>query len=116
MGKSALCLKLHSTLVEKLSLYAMDDASEGLFAAKVFDTGADHGAVGDETTGRISSYWRTVDELGPVKQKQHVLFQDAPEYVEQSTEAEILVTGSIEEAVEKAQKLAAGGCVSSNRA
>ncbi|KAG1651768.1 ATP synthase subunit beta [Nymphon striatum] len=73
------------------------DASEGLVRGQeVFDTGAPIMVpVGDETLGRIINViGEPVDELGPVKTKAtRAIHQDAPEYVEQSTEAEILVTG-----------------------
>ena len=51
--------------------------------------------VGDETLGRIMNViGEPVDEAGPIKTKaKRGIHQDAPAYVEQSTEAEILVTG-----------------------
>jgi F-type H+-transporting ATPase subunit beta len=51
--------------------------------------------VGVETLGRIINViGEPVDEAGPVKtQQKRAIHQPAPEYVEQSTEAEILVTG-----------------------
>ena len=51
--------------------------------------------VGDETLGRIMNViGEPVDEAGPVKtQQKRAIHQPAPAYVEQSTEAEILVTG-----------------------
>ncbi|HSE73017.1 MAG TPA: F0F1 ATP synthase subunit beta, partial [Dongiaceae bacterium] len=51
--------------------------------------------VGDETLGRIMNViGEPVDEAGPIKTKvMRAIHQDAPEFVEQSTEAEILVTG-----------------------
>jgi len=51
--------------------------------------------VGDECLGRIINVvGDPVDEAGPVKTAQkRAIHQDAPAYTEQSTEAEILVTG-----------------------
>jgi F-type H+-transporting ATPase subunit beta len=52
--------------------------------------------VGDETLGRIMNViGEPVDEAGPVKtaRAKRAIHQEAPEFVEQSTEAEILVTG-----------------------
>ncbi len=51
--------------------------------------------VGDETLGRIMSViGEPIDEAGPVRTKtKRAIHQPAPEFVDQSTEAEILVTG-----------------------
>ena len=51
--------------------------------------------VGAETLGRIMNViGEPVDEAGPIKTKTtRAIHQNAPEFVEQSTEAEILVTG-----------------------
>ena len=51
--------------------------------------------VGEETLGRILNViGEPVDEAGPVKTKaRRSIHQDAPDFSEQSTEAEILVTG-----------------------
>src|SRR5207253_60121 len=51
--------------------------------------------VGEETLGRIMNViGEPVDEAGPVKTKQRrAIHQPAPSYTEQSTEAQILVTG-----------------------
>jgi F-type H+-transporting ATPase subunit beta len=51
--------------------------------------------VGEETLGRIMNViGEPVDEAGPVKtQQSRAIHQPAPAYVEQSTEAQILVTG-----------------------
>ncbi len=73
------------------------DSSEGLVRGQeVIDTGAPISIpVGEETLGRIMNViGEPVDEAGPVKTKvKRAIHQDAPEFVEQSTEAEILVTG-----------------------
>src|SRR5581483_2855998 len=51
--------------------------------------------VGPETLGRIMNViGEPVDEAGPVKtQQRRAIHQPAPSFVEQSTEAQILVTG-----------------------
>ncbi len=73
------------------------DATEGLTRGQdVTDTGeAIEVPVGEETLGRIMNViGEPVDEEGPVKTKQRrPIHAPAPEYVEQATEAEILVTG-----------------------
>ncbi len=73
------------------------DATEGLVRGQeVSDTGdAILMPVGDETLGRILNViGEPVDEGGPVKTKsKRAIHQDAPAYVDQSTESEILVTG-----------------------
>ncbi len=73
------------------------DSSEGLVRGqKVTDTGAAISVpVGDGTLGRIMNViGEPVDEAGPVDHKaKRAIHQEAPPFVEQSTEAEILVTG-----------------------
>ena len=73
------------------------DATEGLVRGQdVRDTGDSiQMPVGDETLGRILNViGEPVDEAGPVKTKSaRGIHQDAPPYVDQSTESEILVTG-----------------------
>jgi F-type H+-transporting ATPase subunit beta len=73
------------------------DTTDGLVRGQeVFDTGGPITVpVGDETLGRIINViGEPVDESGPLKTKERrAIHQDAPEFVEQSTEAEILVTG-----------------------
>jgi F-type H+-transporting ATPase subunit beta len=73
------------------------DSTEGLVRGqKVVDTGDSISVpVGEETLGRILNViGEPVDEAGPVKTKaRRSIHQDAPEFSEQSTEAEILVTG-----------------------
>jgi F-type H+-transporting ATPase subunit beta len=73
------------------------DSTEGLVRGQeVVDTGAPISVpVGDETLGRIMNVvGEPVDEAGPIKTKaQRGIHQPAPAYVEQSTEAQILVTG-----------------------
>src|SRR5215470_13781967 len=73
------------------------DSSEGLVRGQdVTDTGQPIAVpVGDETLGRIINVvGEPVDEAGPVNSKEkRAIHQPAPAYVEQSTEAQILVTG-----------------------
>jgi F-type H+-transporting ATPase subunit beta len=73
------------------------DSTEGLVRGQdVADTGGPITVpVGDETLGRIMNViGEPVDEAGPIKTKERrAIHQSAPEFVEQSTEAEILVTG-----------------------
>ena len=73
------------------------DATEGLVRGQpVADMGEPIAVpVGDETLGRIMNViGEPVDEVGPLKTKaKRAIHQSAPEYIEQSTEAQILVTG-----------------------
>ncbi|MCI5077646.1 F0F1 ATP synthase subunit beta [Oricola sp.] len=73
------------------------DSTEGLVRGQpVTDTGSPIMVpVGDETLGRIMNViGEPVDEVGPITtETTRAIHQEAPEYVEQSTEAEILVTG-----------------------
>ena len=73
------------------------DATEGLVRGiDAVDTGAPITVpVGPETLGRIMNViGEPVDEGKPVKSKKHYpIHRPAPDYVDQSTEAEILVTG-----------------------
>ncbi|SCD23347.1 F0F1 ATP synthase subunit beta [Brucella inopinata] len=73
------------------------DATEGLVRGQeARDTGEPIMVpVGVETLGRIMNViGEPVDEAGPIKTKAtRAIHQSAPEYIEQSTEAEILVTG-----------------------
>jgi len=73
------------------------DTTDGLVRGeKAVDTGQPIAMpVGPETLGRILNViGEPVDERGPVNNKQTLpIHRSAPEFVEQSTEAEILVTG-----------------------
>src|SRR5688500_18939816 len=73
------------------------DTTEGLVrGAEVTDTGAPISVpVGDETLGRIMNViGEPVDEAGPIVTAQkRAIHQDAPAYVDQATEAQVLVTG-----------------------
>ena len=73
------------------------DTSEGLVRGqRVTDTGGPISVpVGDETLGRIMNViGQSVDEAGPIVTAQsRGIHQPAPSYVDQATEAQILVTG-----------------------
>ena len=73
------------------------DTTDGLVRGQeVLDTGSPILVpVGKETLGRILNVvGKPVDQRGPVKSKVTAsIHQPAPEFVEQSTETEILVTG-----------------------
>jgi F-type H+-transporting ATPase subunit beta len=73
------------------------DSSEGLVRGQeVTDTGKPISVpVGDETLGRIMNViGEPVDEAGPIKTAaSRAIHQAAPAFADQSTEAEILVTG-----------------------
>jgi F-type H+/Na+-transporting ATPase subunit beta len=73
------------------------DVSEGLVRGQpVRDTGLPIAVpVGEETLGRIMNViGEPIDEAGPMKTKStRAIHQPAPSYAEQSTEAQILVTG-----------------------
>jgi F-type H+-transporting ATPase subunit beta len=73
------------------------DTTDGLVrGAEVVDTGAPiRVPVGPETLGRIVNViGEPVDERGPINAKQtSPIHKPAPEFIDQSTEAEILITG-----------------------
>ncbi len=96
-GGNRLVLEVAQHLGENTVRCIAMDSSEGLVRGQpVVDTGSPIMVpVGDETLGRIMNViGEPVDEAGPLKTKaKRAIHQDAPEYVEQSTEAEILVTG-----------------------
>ena len=73
------------------------DTTEGLVrGTEVTDTGASISVpVGDETLGRIMNViGEPIDEAGPVVTSgRREIHQEAPAFVEQSPEAEVLVTG-----------------------
>ncbi|MDE2383967.1 MAG: F0F1 ATP synthase subunit beta [Alphaproteobacteria bacterium] len=96
-GGNRLVLEVAQHLGENTVRTIAMDASEGLVRGQeVTDTGAPITVpVGDETLGRIINViGEPVDMAGPVKSKStRAIHQPAPDYVDQSTEAEILVTG-----------------------
>ena len=96
-GDNRLVLEVAQHLGENTVRCIAMDASEGLVRGQeVTDTGAPIMVpVGEETLGRIINViGEPVDMAGPVKAKAlRAIHQPAPDYVDQSTEAEILVTG-----------------------
>src|SRR5215468_12428365 len=96
-GGKRLVLEVAQHLGESTVRTVAMDTSEGLVRGQeVTDTGEPISVpVGEETLGRIINViGDPVDEAGPVKTKvKRAIHQPAPEYTEQSTEAEILVTG-----------------------
>jgi len=96
-GGNRLVLEVAQHLGENTVRTIAMDGTEGLVRGQeVADTGEPILVpVGDETLGRIMNViGEPVDEAGPIKTKEkRGIHQDAPAYVEQSTEAEILVTG-----------------------
>jgi len=96
-GNNRLVLEVAQHLGESTVRTIAMDATEGLVRGQeVTDTGEPiEVPVGDGTLGRIMNVvGEPVDEAGPIKSDgKRAIHQPAPEYVEQSTEAEILVTG-----------------------
>ena len=96
-GGNRLVLEVAQHLGENTVRTIAMDISEGLVRGQeCVDTGAPISVpVGDETLGRIINViGDPVDEAGPVKTSaKRAIHQEAPAYTEQSTEAQILVTG-----------------------
>ncbi|MEQ9520509.1 MAG: F0F1 ATP synthase subunit beta [Parvibaculum sp.] len=96
-GENRLVLEVAQHLGQNTVRTIAMDATEGLVRGQeVTDTGdAIRVPVGDGTLGRIINViGEPVDEQGPVKfEETRGIHQDAPLFVEQSTEAEMLVTG-----------------------
>src|SRR6201991_1417050 len=96
-GGNRLVLEVAQHLGESTVRTVAMDATEGLVRGQeVTDTGRPIAVpVGDGTLGRIMNVvGEPVDEAGPLKTtEKRAIHQPAPEYTEQSTEAQILVTG-----------------------
>ncbi len=96
-GDSVLILEVSQHLGENEVRCIAMDATDGLVRGQeVIDTGAPISVpVGPETLGRIVDVvGRPIDERGEIKAKQvAAIHQPAPDFVDQSTESEILVTG-----------------------
>src|ERR1700761_6322610 len=96
-GGNRLVLEVAQHLGENTVRTVAMDTSEGLVRGQeVTDTGQPIAVpVGDECLGRIINVvGDPVDEAGPVNAPQRrAIHQPAPLYTEQSTEAEILITG-----------------------
>ena len=96
-GDTRLVLEVAQHLGENMVRTIAMDSTEGLVrGSEVIDTGdAIKVPVGPETLGRlINVIGETIDEGKPIKSKmEYPIHRPAPAYVDQSTEAEILVTG-----------------------
>ncbi|MFZ5737850.1 ATP synthase F1 subcomplex beta subunit [Rhodopseudomonas thermotolerans] len=96
-GDNRLVLEVAQHLGESTVRTIAMDTTEGLVRGQeVTDTGAPISVpVGDGTLGRIMNViGEPVDEQGPIKSDgNRAIHQEAPAYTDQSTEAEILVTG-----------------------
>jgi F-type H+-transporting ATPase subunit beta len=96
-GDQRLVLEVAQHLGENVVRTIAMDATEGLVRGQeVTDTGdAIAVPVGPGTLGRIMNViGEPIDELGPLKTDQMApIHKSAPEYLDQSTETEILVTG-----------------------
>jgi F-type H+/Na+-transporting ATPase subunit beta len=96
-GGNRLVLEVAQHLGESTVRTISMDTTEGLVRGQpVTDSGQPiQVPVGDETLGRIINViGEPVDDAGPVKTAQkRAIHQPAPAYTDQSTEAEILVTG-----------------------
>src|SRR6201987_5672946 len=96
-GGNRLVLEVAQHLGESTVRTIAMDATEGRARGQeVTDTGRPIAVpVGDGTLGRIMNVvGEPVDEAGPIKATEmRGIHQPAPEYTEQATEAEILVTG-----------------------
>ncbi|MDB2584797.1 F0F1 ATP synthase subunit beta [Alphaproteobacteria bacterium] len=96
-GGNRLVLEVAQHLGERTVRTIAMDSTEGLVRGQpVSDTGsAIMVPVGKETLGRIMNViGEPVDEAGPVKtEARRGIHQEAPAFVEQSTESELLVTG-----------------------
>ncbi len=96
-GGNRLILEVAQHLGENTVRTIAMDSSEGLVRGQeVADTGQPIAVpVGDETLGRIINViGEPVDEVGPINHKEtRAIHQPAPDFVDQSTDAEILETG-----------------------
>ena len=96
-GGNRLVLEVAQHLGERTVRTIAMDSTEGLVRGQaVVDTGAAISVpVGEKTLGRIINViGEPVDEAGPIgTEETRAIHQDAPEFVEQSTESELLVTG-----------------------
>ncbi len=96
-GANRLVLEVAQHLGESTVRCIAMDATEGLVRGQpVTNTGTPITVpVGEETLGRIMNViGEPVDEAGPIVSKtMRAIHQDAPSFAEQSTSAEILVTG-----------------------
>ena len=96
-GGNRLVLEVAQHLGERTVRAIAMDSTEGLVRGQaVVDTGAAISVpVGEKTLGRIINViGEPIDEAGPIgTEETRAIHQEAPEFVEQSTESELLVTG-----------------------
>jgi F-type H+/Na+-transporting ATPase subunit beta len=96
-GDRTLVLEVAQQLGENVVRTVAMDTTDGLVrGAQVVDTGGPITVpVGPETLGRILNVvGEPVDERGPIQtNRRSPIHKPAPEFIDQSTEAEILVTG-----------------------
>jgi len=96
-GGNRLVLEVAQHLGENTVRTIAMDSTEGLVRGQeVSDTGNSISVpVGEETLGRIMNViGEAIDEAGPIKTKtRRPIHAPAPDFVDQSTEAQILVTG-----------------------
>jgi F-type H+-transporting ATPase subunit beta len=96
-GGNRLVLEVAQHLGEHTVRTIAMDSTEGLVRGQaVVDTGAAISVpVGEKTLGRIINViGEPIDEAGPIgTEETRAIHQEAPEFVEQSTESELLVTG-----------------------
>ena len=96
-GNNRLVLEVAQHLGERTVRTIAMDSTEGLVRGQaVVDTGAAISVpVGEKTLGRIINViGEPIDEAGPIgTEETRAIHQEAPEFVEQSTESELLVTG-----------------------
>jgi len=96
-GGNRLVLEVAQHLGERTVRTIAMDSTEGLVRGQaVVDTGAAISVpVGEKTLGRIINViGEPIDEAGPIgTDDTRAIHQEAPEFVEQSTESELLVTG-----------------------
>ena len=96
-GGNRLVLEVAQHLGERTVRTIAMDSTEGLVRGQaVEDTGgAISVPVGEKTLGRIINViGEPIDEAGPIgTEETRAIHQEAPEFVEQSTESELLVTG-----------------------
>ena len=97
IGDTRLVLEVAQHLGERTVRTIAMDSTEGLVRGQdVLDTGNQIKVpVGENTLGRIMNViGEPVDEAGDISSDQtRAIHQEAPEFIEQSTEAEMLVTG-----------------------
>ena len=97
IGDTRLVLEVAQHLGERTVRTIAMDSTEGLVRGQdVLDTGNPIKVpVGENTLGRIMNViGEPVDEAGDIRSDQtRAIHQEAPEFIEQSTEAEMLVTG-----------------------